>query len=79
METINSIKLAKFRHQLWVEGYRDISVSHFCGLTAFIIDDRVMTSDVINRLKNIASFGVILIEHEGSSRIALSVTDEELE
>lgn len=77
MGAVNYRKIVEFRHQLRIEEMKVVSEFNSFGLTIFIIDDVQITSHTINRLMKIVNFGVISMYHEGSTRIALSIPDEE--
>lgn len=79
MGIISYKKIAAFKHQLAVEEIKVLSEFNYLGLTIFIIDDVAITGSTINRLMEIANFGVISLYYENSMRIALAIPDEDLE
>lgn len=68
---VNSINVAKFRHQLWVEHIELLDELVYDGTPVFVIKDDCLCVYSIMNLMKICPFSILLLYHEGNKRIHL--------
>lgn len=72
---VNSIDVAKFRHQLWVEHIEILDEFVYDGSVLFVLkDDYLCAFSMLNLLK-IRKFSVSALYYEGNKRLHLRLCE----
>lgn len=74
---VQSINVAAFRHQLWLEHIELLDEFVYDGNTLFVLkDDYLCAYSMLNLLK-ICKFSVLALYYEGNKRLHLRLLDED--